>query len=87
MRTLYIYYVDDPDFSTFDYETIINDLLGDYAEGGASFGYSDEECRNYGFDVSFGMVDISEDADIDEVIEMIEEEFLADGIDLVNITL
>lgn len=87
MRTLYIYYVDDPDLSTFEYETIINDLLGDYAVGGAAFGYVDEECRNYGADVSFGMVELSEDADIDEVIEMIEDEFLADGIDLVNITL
>ena len=87
MRTLYIYYVDDPDLSTFEYEAIINDLLGDYAESGASFGYVDEECRNYGADVSFGMVELSEDADIDEVISMIEDEFLADGIDLVNITL
>lgn len=87
MRTLYIYYVDDTDLSTFEYEAIINDLLGNYAEGGAAFGYVDEECRNYGADVSFGMVELSEDADIDEVIEMIEDEFLADGIDLVNITL
>lgn len=87
MRTLYIYYVDDADFSAFDYEAIINDLLGDYAEGGASFGYVDEACRDYGAEVSFGMVDISEDADIDEVISMIEDEFLADGIDLVNVTL
>ena len=87
MRTLYIYYIDDPDFSTFDYETIINDLLGDYAESSASFGYVNNECREYGDDVSFGMVELSEDADIDEVIEMIEDEFMADGIELVDITL
>ena len=87
MRTLYIYYVDSPDFSAFDYEAIINDLLGDYAESGATFGYVDDECRDYGAEVSFGMVELSEDADVDEVIEMIEDEFMADGIDLVNITL
>lgn len=87
MRTLYIYYVDNPEFSTFDYEAIINDLLGDYAESGASFGYSNEDCHSYGSNVSLGMVDISEDADIDEVVEMIEDEFIADGIELVDITL
>lgn len=86
MRTLYIYYVDNPDFSVFDYEAIINDLLGDYAEGGAAFGYVNNECHEYGDNVSFGMVELSEDADIDEVIEMLEEEFLSDGIDLVDIT-
>lgn len=87
MRTLYIYYVDNPEFSSFDYEAIINDLLGDYAASGATFGYFGKECLAYGSNVSVGMVDLSEDADIDEVIEMIEEEFMADGIELADITL
>lgn len=86
MRTLYIYYVDVPEFSAFDYESIINDLLDEYLEGGATFGYTDSECSSYGEDVSLGMVDITEDADVDEVMDMIQEEFMADGIEVVDIT-
>ena len=85
MRRLYIYYNNDIDLSTFELESIVNDLLDDWLDGGATFGYVDDECRSYGDNVSVGMVDINEDADIDEVMELLEDEFLADGIEIIDI--
>ena len=89
MRRLYIYYnSEDTDLDLFEIECIVNDVLGDFIEGGASFGNVDDRCRfldgNQDY-ISFGMVDITEDADIDEVTDLIEEEFLADGIELIDI--
>lgn len=85
---LYVYYVNDEnlDLDAYDLEQMVLSAFYDsYYVTGASFGYVDDICEDYGEDVSVGMVKLSKFADVLAVRDFIRDEFLAEGVELVDI--